>query len=254
MDKVKLIGIVATPINKSDRMGLNKVYIEYFKKFGSVILIDATSDYLHTNLDLLVIPGGADVDTARYDEKPGFYTQRPNIYAEWFDNNMYDQYVEAGVPIFGICRGLQTTAVKFGAKLGQHIYQEYSSKHRGELVDKILLDLDTLKALGIEIPRRLGLDKKTKEKYIEVNSLHHQGLMLRDVEDKNLPLHYVGINKDYPSNIEAIVHKSLPIAAVQWHPEELDSSQFSDNLINWLMDYKENSKTVINESQNQATV
>ena len=36
-------------------------------------------------------------------------------------------------------------------------------------------------------------------------------------------------------NIEAIMHKELPIIAVQWHPEEMGNDPYSELLINHLL-------------------
>ena len=50
------------------------------------------------------------------------------------------------------------------------------------------------------------------DKVINVNSYHHQSI-------KNLAPEFevIGVHED--STIEMIVHRRLPIFAVQWHPE-----------------------------------
>ena len=56
---------------------------------------------------------------------------------EYFDTVMLQKYIDAGVPIFGICRGAQTMIAHFGGKLDQDYPQKYSSPNRGELVDTL---------------------------------------------------------------------------------------------------------------------
>lgn len=41
-------------------------YLRYFEGFGNVKIIVPTSKEIDTKLDLLVVPGGPDVDPSRY--------------------------------------------------------------------------------------------------------------------------------------------------------------------------------------------
>ena len=66
------------------------------------------------DLDLLVLPGGPDVDATRYlgkKDKVSFANQKPDPMREWFDLNMLPQYIESKIPIFGIKNGRSHSTV-----------------------------------------------------------------------------------------------------------------------------------------------
>ena len=69
MSSIIKIGILNNVFEKST--GVSRSYLEYFKKFGKVITIDWDDEEVQ-NIDLLVLPGGADVSTFRYNQKPDY--------------------------------------------------------------------------------------------------------------------------------------------------------------------------------------
>ena len=219
MSSIRKIGILNNVFEKST--GVSRSYLEYFKKFGKVITIDWDDEEVQ-NIDLLVLPGGADVSTFRYNQKPDYYTGAPNIYFEWFDQFVLPEYVKQGIPVFGICRGMQTLNVLFGGTLHQDIIQEYSTKTRGEEVHSVNLNKSFTTESFI---KRIGHNINT----FKINSLHHQAV---DKVGSGFEVLYTHSKLD---NIEAIYHKELPIIAVQWHPEEMDNDVFSNRAINFLL-------------------
>lgn len=225
---MKQIGFLVTK-GSDGNISVPRAYMEYLIKFGSPRIIYALDDNVYTDLDLLILPGGADVDAARYGTKPSHYAQNPNIQLEWWDKNMLQKYIDAGVPLFGICRGFQTLNVHFGGGLSQHIAQSYSTTSRGETVDNLhFVNNNNTKNWLV------SLGFKDVNKVYKVNSLHHQG-----VEDDNLgknliPLLYNNVFM----NIEAFISADGKVAGVQWHPEELASDVFSRLIISTLIKNK----------------
>jgi putative glutamine amidotransferase len=71
-------------------------------------------------LDGLVISGGADVDPARYgaDPHPRTAGWRPDRDA--WELALLDAAQAAGLPVLGVCRGMQLMAVHAGGTLDQH--------------------------------------------------------------------------------------------------------------------------------------
>ncbi|MFF4313605.1 gamma-glutamyl-gamma-aminobutyrate hydrolase family protein [Streptomyces sp. 900105755] len=72
-------------------------------------------------LDGLVIAGGPDVEPVRYGAEPGPRTGRPARVRDAWELALIDAALGAGVPLLGICRGMQLLNVALGGTLVQHI-------------------------------------------------------------------------------------------------------------------------------------
>lgn len=203
--------------NKRDeKFYFNKAYYSFAKFLGTVNLIDPREDEPENNIDLLILPGGEDVLSVRYNEPPSQMCGMPHMDFEYFDLAVLPKYIEQKVPIVGICRGLQTLNVIFGGSLHQHVY-ELTSSYRWEHVHD-------------------AIDVKTKERF-GINSLHHQAinklgngfevtLLGQSKPDKK--------GKQEELQIEAIRHTELPIVAFQFHPEELFDDIKSTEATTWV--------------------
>lgn len=210
----KRIGLVVFK-NQDGVINFPVVYINYFEQFGEVVPVYALDSQVQ-NLDLLVLPGGSDVNPARYNEKPHVTTQNSNLHMEWFDVNMLPQYINSNIPIFGICRGFQTLAVHFGSKLHQNIPTK-TSVPRTELIENLFVCAEG-RALLPAIFSNDYIARKKNHAFEKVNSLHHQGVY--KLEGGLVPILLSDYNTANP-HIEAFVSEDLKIAGVQWHPEEI---------------------------------
>lgn len=78
--------------------------------------------------DLVIFPGGADIDPSFYGEKAGKYT-----YASYTtDIRQFDianQALKLGIPMLGICRGAQLLVSFAGGKLIQHVDNHIGGPH-----------------------------------------------------------------------------------------------------------------------------
>jgi putative glutamine amidotransferase len=224
---MKIIGIPAWKSNDSNTIGVSLSYITYIGGFGIPRIIMPEEEVVE-NLDLLIIPGGSDIDSLRYGMMPGYYNSKADPIKEYFDLVMLPKYIEARIPIYGICRGMQSICVNFGARLVQHMYHE-TSEERGDVVHGIELQDEELK-------HHFGSRK------IGVNSMHHQ--CVSSIEFPKA-LSIVGVYaKGKNSSIEVIKHKTLPIWGVQFHPEELVYDPLGNYIVNKLLEYKELQKEV----------
>jgi putative glutamine amidotransferase len=184
----------------------NLAYFKFAQQFGAVDFVLPHSEAIK-DFDLLILPGGQDVHPLRYGQvKVPWLCGSQNESFEYFDQVALPSYIEKGTPIFGICRGLQTLNVHFGGSLHQHVDEPTSSADRGA-------------------PAHSAFDTKTNLCY-RVNSLHHQAI---DQLGEGLEVSLQGYKKVKGKGesrminlcIEGIRHKTFPIAAVQFHPEEL---------------------------------
>jgi len=213
-------------------------YIMFAERFGEVVPLMPTH-VIKEDLDLIILPGGPDVDPARYNERPGWFTGKADAHKEYFDIFYLPQYIEAGVPIFGICRGHQTLAVHFGGKLIQHMSHEtndiakdpYSAMH-----DIIFTE------------NFRNVEEFTEEISLPVNSRHHQAVdeMFLPDELQVLAVHRSFGKQNRPGvsdgTVEMMAHKTLPIVSMQMHPEDMyetDTNQFVGRILRRLMTTKE---------------
>ena len=210
----KKIGIVGHFVG-ANTFGITKPYMQFFQNFGKVILLSPWDTEIIPDLDLLVLPGGPDVDPFRYLEAGDYlslYTGQPCMVREKFDRELLPLYIENQTPIFGICRGLQTLAVHFGAKLTQQIawdHEDTPDHDRRKLVHKV----------KVHEAAQLIPDLDTKD--FEVNSLHHQAVENCPV---NASILFTHRQKGQKFNEQGIIEgltwfPNYPAHAVQWHPK-----------------------------------
>ena len=110
-----------------------------------------------------------------------------------------EDFLRRGLPVFGICRGLQVINVFFGGTLRQHI-EGHSQRSGQDRLHPVCAERSLLRALyGARFT---------------VNSAHHQS-----VDRLGEGLRALARADD--GTIEALAHASLPVFGVQWHPERL---------------------------------
>ncbi len=223
----KRIGIVGW--NTGDNsFGITKPYAEFFNHFGQLVILGPSEETI--DLDLVVLPGGKDISSYLYGRSPSFYNTDADLMKEAFLKQTLPAYIEKGTPIFGICLGMQQINVHFGGKMIQSIATHpTSTESRSELVH-------SLELFG-------GLSQyngTTKKDQFYVNSLHRQA-----VDPNHFPdcLEVLGQSRSKRPVIEIIRHRELPIAGVQYHPEEI-YDKASIYLISELLAYE----TVANQS------
>jgi len=234
INKTPIIGIPGWRIGENS-FGVTIPYLEFFNQYGIVKILTLTEE-VDKSLDLLVIPGGADIDPRRYHAIPSFNTSKPDLIKEYFDTSILPLYIKNGTPVFGICRGLQTIVVLYGAKLVQHIvkHETNDANDRSSPVHGLIL---THEIFSREFYKQYN--SKNKKEGLKVNSLHHQCMSGQHVPEW---INILGVSrgKFNTSSIEVIQHSSLPIAAVQYHPEEMEEEPVADYLIRKLISKSKN--------------
>lgn len=200
--------------------GVTTPYLEYIRFLGADPKILFMGEY-DPEVEMLLLPGGSDVDPQRYGQIPSVANSKANPQLEYFDLNILPYYIENKVPIFGICRGMQSLTVAMGGSLDQDMkglhHHGFSTKHRGEEVNKIKIDENISHPFRSYLRDLINPPRNTKYEE-DVNSIHHQCVI--DPGDMEELAH------EQDGTIEAVHHPDLPIAGVQYHPEELVSDEW----------------------------
>ncbi|MFY0409164.1 gamma-glutamyl-gamma-aminobutyrate hydrolase family protein [Solicola sp. PLA-1-18] len=80
----------------------------------------ALAEGVVARLDALVVTGGADVDPSRYGAEPHERTAAWRPDRDAWELALLDAAASRGIPVLGVCRGLQVMAVHAGGTLDQH--------------------------------------------------------------------------------------------------------------------------------------
>lgn len=83
--------------------------------------VPGAADVLVARLDALVVTGGADVDPGRYDATPHGRTAGWRPDRDAWELALLAAADDAGLPVLGVCRGMQVMAVAAGGRLEQHV-------------------------------------------------------------------------------------------------------------------------------------
>ena len=151
----------------------------------------------------LLLSGGGDLDPALYGQEARG-SQPPDPVRDRAEMALFQAFLEAGKPIFGVCRGFQLINAALGGTLVQDLSPELRLFHKKGEDDKIH---PIRAAEGSLLHRLYG-------PVFAVNSAHHQVL---DKIGEGLTV-TAWAEAGFPEGFE---HVSLPIFAVQFHPERM---------------------------------
>lgn len=159
-------------------------------------------------LDALVLGGGADIDAESQGVEAHPETVGTNPDRDNFEIALARAALERGVPLLGVCRGMQILNVACGGTLDQHL-PERLGHERHRPVPGTWAEHDVRIEPGSLAARAAGTDRLT------VKSHHHQGV---DVVPDSLAATAWATDDE---SIEAIESGDGQFAlGVLWHPEE----------------------------------
>ena len=200
---------------------VNQAYVDSVLGAGGLPLLIPVMDKkeaLRTALAAcsgLILTGGQDMSPLHYGQEPEKGLGEVSEARDDYDLALYGLAKDMGLPIFGICRGMQVINVAQGGTLYQHLDDEgsFTLKHLQEASRDQVSHSVTL-VPGSRLHDLLG-DR------IQVNSFHHQAI--RDLAGG----FRVSVTSDdgVIEAMEALDMDKEKILAVQWHPEELTKTR-----------------------------
>ncbi|MES2128504.1 MAG: type 1 glutamine amidotransferase [Pseudomonadota bacterium] len=161
------------------------------------------------HLDGLVLQGGADVSPQTYSETPTRPEWSGDRARDTYELELLHEFVDAGKPVLGVCRGCQLINVAFGGSLYQDVATDMP-----EAIAHVHPDYDAHRH-AIRFARGSSLEAMFPgQARPVVNSIHHQAVkeLGRDV--------VVEAVSDEDGVVEAIRYLRADfVMGLQWHPE-----------------------------------
>jgi putative glutamine amidotransferase len=156
-------------------LALGERYLAAVREAGGMPVIlapvqESSIESLLGRLDAVVLSGGPDLHPTSYGALPHPELGPTEPELDRFELELARTAVTRGLPVLGICRGMQVLNVALGGSLHQHLPDlESQIDHRqtspsGEPSHRVTLERDS------------RLTKVIGRRYVEVNSFHHQGL------------------------------------------------------------------------------
>jgi len=234
-----IVGIIARRRNEpaqSDRMqtvtaGVDIAYPNSVVRAGGApVLLPETADRqaviaMIGRVDGLLLPGGGDVVSLAYGEEPHPTAKYQDPVLDEMEFLAARVAIDRGIPILGICRGIQSLNVALGGTLIQDIESQVPGA-----VQHWARPRDATRGHTIDVEPGSLLARVLGTKTLAVNSYHHQA-----VKDVAEGLRASARSRDgVIEGLEAA--DGRPILAVQCHPEEMRESQPAlRNLFEWLV-------------------
>lgn len=164
---------------------------------------------LRDDYDGLVLCGGNDINPAYYNEEMNG-TVDIDYERDTVEFALLKAFVDAGKPVFGICRGCQLINVFFGGTLYQDM-QNHAAPSEKYPVHGVTA------VKGSTIERLYGTD-------FIVNTCHHQAIK---TPGDGLKITLTAAD----GTVEGAEHRTLPVFAVQWHPEKMCFSESREDAV-----------------------
>ncbi len=230
MEKLPLIGITMSHSvrNGSPYDYVNRSYLNAVESAGGVPVplpnVDAAAELVEM-CDGILFTGGGDVHPKHYGEE--INGTDPASVEEIRDSTervIFNRVREKGVPVFGICRGIQSLNVFAGGTLIQDI-SLHSMKANGThpAISHRQVEDRHHPSHSIRIKPGTRLYAIQGRETRNVNSIHHQAVL-------QIPDGWIVSALAEDGIVEAIERPGPSfMLAVQWHPEELAAESDDDH-------------------------
>jgi len=212
------LAIIAVTCKHSNEDGISFIkdgYIEAIEQAGGQPVVmppslsPAASAEILRHLDGLLLSGGDDLSPLFFAQQPQPRLGEVDALRDEQEIALVNEALKLGLPILGICRGLQVLNVALGGTILQHIDEDgvHAIQHRQNAPG-------WHRHHHVRIQPETMLADALGKGDIGVNSFHHQ------VVDKVAP--GLTISATSPDGlVEALESREPWILGVQWHPERM---------------------------------
>ena len=175
--------------------------------------IVGAAEEMARGIDGLLLTGGSDLEPGFYGEEPLPKLDVTLPERDTFEMAVLEHALQRGVPVFGICRGMQVLNVALGGTLYQDLpsqLEDGSIAHRQQMPKWQWTH-------EVEVDGNSRMAGIMETEALRVNSYHHQGL-----DQLGDGLRVVAHASD--GVIEAVEYRDLSerwLVGVQWHAEAM---------------------------------
>ena len=165
------------------------------------------------SLDGLLLSGGSDLDPGYYGEEPALELGPTLPERDTFEMALVGLALRRGIPVFGICRGMQVLNVALGGTL----YQDLPSQWDGDVLKHRQATPKWQPCHEVGVRADSYIAEVMGREVVKVNSYHHQGI-------KDLAEGLVATGRSTDGVIEAVEGKDFSerwLLGVQWHAEAM---------------------------------
>jgi putative glutamine amidotransferase len=169
---------------------------------------------IYLRLDGLFLAGGVDMDPASYDRPRHELTGRTDPARDDVELRLTRWAMAEGMPVFGVCRGMQVINVAVGGTLVQDTTALFPGAIKHDYFPTAGYARDH-RAHEVEVAPATRLHGTAGARRLAVNSMHHQGVEL-------LGEGLVATAHAPDGLVEAVEGRGdAYLVGVQWHPEML---------------------------------
>jgi putative glutamine amidotransferase len=185
-------------------------------------LVDAVGPVLDA-VDAIVLAPGRDIEPARYGQEPHALLAATEPQRDAFELALVAAALDRGLPILGMCRGVQMLNVALGGTLVQDV-SLVAAGHPSDPGWVRWKEVEAASVAGLAVPEHprheISVSPGTLlagalgTRTIEVSSFHHQAI---DVVGDGLEV----VARSVPDGLpEAVELPGRPVLAVQWELQE----------------------------------
>ncbi len=217
---MRLIGLTPTLDDHTGQITVSQDYLDSVARSGALPMLlpltdnEAAWEETLRRIDGLLLIGGGDVEPAEYGEEKLPCCGETNPLRDKMELYLCRRALTLGLPLFGVCRGLQVLNVALGGTLYQDIAAQFGTAilhPRHDAPKGLVHEVKTMD--GTRLRAITGLPA------FSVNSRHHQA-----VKALGRGLTVSAVSPD--GLIEGIELPGSPfVLAVQWHPESLSADR-----------------------------